>query len=49
MSRIETPPPAPEDPAVTRAISRARELLSSWTVAQYRSGAPARRTLSQKR
>ena len=35
MSRIETPPPAPEDPAVTRAISRARELLSSWTVAQY--------------
>ena len=35
MSRIETRPPAPEDPAVTRAISRARELLSSWTVAQY--------------
>ena len=35
MSRIETPPPAPVDPAVTRAISRARELLSSWTVAQY--------------
>jgi hypothetical protein len=35
MSRIETPPTAPENPAVTRAISRARELLSSWTVAQY--------------
>jgi CBS domain-containing protein len=35
MSRIETPPPAPVDPAVTHAISRARELLSSWTVAQY--------------
>ena len=35
MSRIETSPTASENPAVTRAISRARELLSSWTVAQY--------------